>query len=159
MTEDCGTMQDEAVADADFYALVHSALESSRACGESVERRKGRRDSFSCQQWISPLREGSVPQRGSSQLVECLDISSSGFSFLANDLADVNRFVVGLGNPATLFVTAKVVRRTTVRIKGKDRIMLGCKFVAKVDDGSSHKTDAMSQHFDTSDAQQTPAVC
>jgi hypothetical protein len=127
-------MPTQSVADVSFYALVHHVLESSREYDESQERRAGRRREYSCLQWIAPYHDGRLPEASEFVRVQCLDLSSSGFSFLADPGANDEYLIVALGNPPDLFISAEVVRRTEFVFEGEDRVRLGCRFVAKLDD-------------------------
>jgi hypothetical protein len=118
--------------DLSFYALVHHVLESSREYDESAERRTGRRRTFSCLQWLAPYRDGKLPGTEDFSRVQCVDLSSSGFSFLGEESADFEYVVVALGNPPTLFLSAEVVRRSIVPYEGQNRLRIGCRFVARL---------------------------
>ena len=122
------------VADVSFYALVHHVLESSRDYDESIERRTGRRRRYSCLQWVAPYRDGRLPQADEFLRVQCVDLASGGFSFLAEDTGDHEFMIVALGDPPSLFISAEVVRRAVVPFEGEDRVRIGCRFMAKLDD-------------------------
>jgi hypothetical protein len=125
-------MQNPNASDLSFYALVHHVLESSREYDEIAERRTGRRRTFSCLQWLAPYHDGKLPEVEEFSRVQCVDLSSSGFSFLADESAQFEYIVVGLGNPPTLFLSAEVVRRTIVPYEGQNRLRIGCRFVARL---------------------------
>jgi hypothetical protein len=118
-------------ADVNFYALVHHVLEASREFDESADRRVGRRRTYSCLQWIAPYRDGRLPDGSDFRRVQCVDLSSSGFSFIAEDSCDFDFLIVSLGTPA-LLVSAEVVSRSPA--DDTDGVRVGCRFVAKIDD-------------------------
>lgn len=127
-------MPNQTVADLSFYALVHHVLEASREDEDAVERRTGRRRHYSCLQWVAPYRSGRLPSAREFSCVRCIDLSSGGLSFLAEDAGDYEFLIVALGNPPSLFVSAQVIRRSAVNFEGEDRLQLGCRFVAKLED-------------------------
>lgn len=127
-------MPTQTVTDISFYALVHHVLEASREYDENVERRTGRRRQFSCLQWIAPYRDGRLPEAADFMRVQCLDLSSSGFSFVADETAEFEYLVVALGTPPSIFVSAEIVRRIVETIDGEQRLRLGCRFVTKLDE-------------------------
>jgi hypothetical protein len=119
--------------DVNIYALVHHVLDASREYDETVERRTGRRRRYSCLQWVAPYRNGRLPEASEFTRVQCIDLSSGGFAFLAEEGGDYEFLVVALGNPPSLFLSAESVRRCVVPFEGKNRVQLGCRFVAKLD--------------------------
>jgi hypothetical protein len=131
-------MQNAPVADLSFYALVHHVLESSRESDESVERRTGSRRRYMCLQWLAPYREGHLPAQEDFSQVRCVDLSVNGFSFLVEGQPDYQYVVVALGDPASLFLSAEVVRRDVVPFEGENRLLFGCRFIARLD-GSEYR--------------------
>ena len=129
-------MENGSVADISFYALVHHVLEASREDDAAAERRTGRRRSYSCLQWIAPYIDGKLPAADEFRRVQCVDLSSSGFSYLTDDSADYEYVVVALGSPATHFLSGEIVRRTAVPHEGKNCVRMGCRFVARLDEAS-----------------------
>ena len=126
-------MPGQNTTDLSFYSLVHHVLEAGREDEESLERRTGLRKAYTCLQWLAPYRDGQLPQAGSFARVQCVDLSSGGFSFLADDTADYEYVVVALGTQPPIFVSAEVVRRAVVPFEGEDRVRIGCRFVARLD--------------------------
>lgn len=125
-------MQNPTASDLSFYALVHHVLEVSRESDETSERRTGHRRTYSCLQWLAPYRDGRLPRSDEFVRVQCVDLSSGGFSFWAEEMSDFEYLVVALGSPPSLFVSAEVVRRSLVPYEGRNRLRIGCRLISRL---------------------------
>lgn len=123
-------------------AVAKSALEGKApsmkaalpATAARQERRQRTRQAFNFLQRIAPIVDGKLPERRQFHAVHCKDISSGGFSFLANTPPPHSSFVVALGTaPAITYLTADVVHVTSVIRNDKTRYLVGCKYVGRAD--------------------------
>ena len=118
-------------SDADFFALVHHVLENNRNTASS-ERRVSDRREYTCQQYIAPYVNGSLPKQSEFQLFHCLDLSPSGFSFLSPTVPTSEYLIVALGSAPYIFVSACVVHCKSQRRDDEQVFLVGCRFVARI---------------------------
>lgn len=97
------------------------------------ERRMSFRRPFTFRQHIAPYHGGSLPGKASFRVVECQDISSTGFSFLSTQLPDFDSLVVALGAPPRLtYLQAHIVNRFPVNDGSMPLYRIGCRFAGPV---------------------------
>ncbi len=98
-----------AQADAEFYRLVHSLLQS-RGNLDGQDRRVHERNQVWSRQRVAPVRGSAFPHPAQFEEVLCVDISKGGLSFLTSKQLRSRHLVVELGVPPhALYVLAQVV--------------------------------------------------
>ncbi|MHB1035353.1 MAG: PilZ domain-containing protein [Pirellulales bacterium] len=107
---------DQKPADQDLFNLINEFVKS-REEDKGTERRTQRRMPFRCTQRIAPYVGGHLPDRSRFREVQCYDISSGGFSFLAPRTPDFELFVAAFGaDPDAICLTARVAHTSTVQV-------------------------------------------
>jgi hypothetical protein len=122
----------EHTKDAKFYSLVHSVLESERR-RDLDERRGGRRHAYRCLQLIAPAHEARMPDQSEFRQVQCVDLSSNGFAYLATEEPPSDRLIVVLGVEPFICLLADVVRREEVVHEGQRMHRVACRFSGRVE--------------------------
>ena len=122
----------EHTKDAKFYSLVHSVLESERR-RDLADRRGGRRHAYRCLQLIAPAHEARLPDKSEFRQVQCVDLSSSGFAYLATEEPPSDRLIVVLGLEPFICLLADVVRQEEVVHEGQRMHRVACRFSGRVE--------------------------
>jgi diguanylate cyclase (GGDEF)-like protein len=99
------------------------------------ERRKSPRHAFRATQFIAPmLHPGVMPSPELFSEIQCIDISSSGFSFVSEAPPPVDLMVVQLGGgPRAIYVSARVVVCTVTVSDGLPTFRIGCRFEGRME--------------------------
>lgn len=119
-------------SDAEFYTLVHYLRRSAAEAKSADERRRTKRRPFATRQWIALVDRGATPLESDFESVECVDISTGGFSFLYPRVPAREHLSVRLGLPGEwLYVSAQVAHCATVEAEEGEAVMVGCKFLAR----------------------------
>ena len=135
--------------DASFYGLVSGLLNQQEdepdqvvdADGqkpwtmreESADDRRGfGRRSFACPQLVAPYDGKELPAQASFRLVDCIDICSSGFSFLTDKIPDQQYLVIALGTVPFAFVTAEVLHIQRQEDNPAEPFRVGCQFLKRI---------------------------
>jgi hypothetical protein len=125
-------VQPSSTADADLFALIHRLLDEDRL--ESPrERRGGKRLAFVYDQLIAPYVGERLPNQSEFQLVQCHDLSPSGFSFRSNVEPAYDRLIVALGNVPFTFLSARVVGVTPIAERHRTQFRVGCIFDGRIE--------------------------
>jgi hypothetical protein len=99
----------------------------------SAENRAHTRHPFLTQQKIAPFFGDSLPGARDVRQVQCLDISSGGFSYIAEAPPNYQRLVVAFGDrPNLTCMTAEVVQVCEVDFNGHSMYRVGCQFTARL---------------------------
>ena len=116
--------------DVAFYKQVHRLLRA----GQRGENRRNRdRKTYQCAQRLAPLVSGHTPPLSDFCEVKCQDLSPGGFSFLASQPPEHETYVVELGKPPVLiYVTARVVHVSELRVGSQVQFLVGCRFTGRV---------------------------
>ncbi len=108
-------------SEVELYGFVHSLLKEGRGASPQTQRQH-ERSAYPRNQQIAPYIDGCMPGRSMFSMVRCLDISPSGFSYLAASPFETDQLVVALGGePHVTYLSAQVIHQTPVTL-------VGCKF-------------------------------
>jgi hypothetical protein len=122
----------EHTKDAKFYSLVHSVLEAERR-RDLDERRGGRRHPYRCLQLIAPAREARLPNKSEFRQVQCVDLSSSGLSYLSTEIPPSDRLIVVLRLDPFMCLLAEVVRHEELVHEGQMMHRVACRFSGRIE--------------------------
>jgi len=115
--------------DVDFYTLVHHLCGGSEA---SRNRRAAARRPFACKQWVAPVFRDETPGEEAYAAVQCRDISTSGFSYVAPFIPQRESISVRLGLPGTwLYLAARVTNCREIDTEEGPRVLVGCQFLSR----------------------------
>lgn len=104
-----------------FRILLKSA--DAKAIGAA------KRQPYRCVQPIAPYEQGRLPPASSFRDVQCFDIASDGFSFLAVEPPSSDSLVVGLGPERDcIFLTADVSNVEKIEDAGCSYFHVNCEF-------------------------------
>jgi hypothetical protein len=119
-------------SDAEFYSDVHRMCREAREWSEKQTADRRQRQAFACRQWVA-FGEADDDGNHVFQEVDCCDLSTGGFSFLAPDVPASDHLVVRLGGEDSfVFLTAKAVNcRPYLTIHGT-QFFVGCRFIGRV---------------------------
>jgi hypothetical protein len=110
-------------SDANFFQAVH----------RWAEDRSAKRTPYHCMQWVAPCLGKNVPPAKMFKEVECHDLSTAGFSFLAAEPPQHSKLVVALGQrEAPQYVQADVVTCSRVDDGPVRRYLVGCHFTRRM---------------------------
>jgi hypothetical protein len=119
------TLQD----DVDFYTLVHHLCGGSEA---NRSRRQHDRRPFVCKQWVAPVYRDETPIDDTYAAVECRDISTGGFSYVAPFVPERESISVRLGMPDSwLYLSARVTNCREIDTDDGPRVLVGCQFLGR----------------------------
>ena len=131
--------------DASFFGSIHSLLQqqaesAARPLGarrahpeERVfDRRASNRRPYNCPQLVAPYDGRSLPAQAAFRLVDCQDISPSGFSFLSESVPDYQYLVIALGIVPFAFFSAEIVRVEQLPGPAAESIRVGCRFLQRI---------------------------
>ena len=120
--------------DVAFYRDVHRLI----ARHLHADRRGGDRSDYRCVQRIAPLIGEQVPPLSEFEEVKCQDLSPGGFSFVCDAPPTHEDFAVELGKPPVLiYVTARVLHISEVRMGPRVQFLAGCRFTGRLDSRKS----------------------
>ena len=137
LTNDCDVL----VSRADM--ALYAAKDAGRDCcyahdgqkcvpiPKTVEQKRRKNDS---QQRIAPFMDGKFPEADMFRFVNCEDVSSFGFTFLAHENPSYDKILLALGDERTRAYTSASVKHC--RIIGTDKTPLyrvACEFTVPVD--------------------------
>jgi hypothetical protein len=127
-----------AANDAGFYELVHELIEAERLRlplpeNSKKNHRHSNRRPIECLQLLAPFRDGRLPSQAEFVAVLCRDLSSGGFSFLAEKRVDFQQVIVALGPVPFKFFTATVVNQTRTHTHQRPMIRVGCRFSGRIE--------------------------
>jgi hypothetical protein len=116
--------------DVAFYKDVHRFIAQRLSCN-SARRNRGR-NSFDCVQRLAPLSSDELPPMAAFEDVKCQDLSPGGFSFLSAIAPEHEDYVVELGkSPVLIYVTARVVHVSELRLRSQSQYLVGCRFTGR----------------------------
>lgn len=124
----------DVAADAELYNAIHSAIAEQPQLRAKSERRTGERMAFRCIQLLAPYDGQTLPAQEDYSRVRCHDLSPSGFSYLADARPAALKLVAALGRTPFRFFIAEVVNQRVVERDGRRKILVGCRFVGRVQD-------------------------
>lgn len=115
--------------DVAFYKEVHRLI-AKQLHGN---RRTGDRSAYQCVQRIAPLVGDELPPLSEFKEVRCQDLSPGGFSFACDTPPDDEKYAVELGRaPVLIYVTARVVHVSEIRIDSRVQYLAGCRFTGRL---------------------------
>lgn len=115
-----------ATPEADFYELVHATLKQHGLVDDRPQSRRHERTPYPFQQKIAPYVNGRLPIPEMFAPVRCLDLSPSGFSYLANSPEEADSLVVALGkDPQMTYLSAQIIHQTPMTL-------IGCRFSGRL---------------------------
>ena len=118
-------------ADSNLFSMIHSLLDEQAPLG-TVERRGGDRRVYACPQLLAPYDGWTLPSQADFRLVQCQDISPSGFSFISKQRPEYEHLIIALGTvPFTFFAAQVMHAKTTAAIPGRP-YLVGCKFLNRL---------------------------
>jgi hypothetical protein len=117
-------------ADAAFFDLVHSIVESDPAV-EEQERREHERLDYKCVQLVAPFDGVNLPTQADFLQVHCHDLSERGVAFTTTRHPKHGWYVVALGAIPFTFVKAKVCTAVPIDKNGVTEYRVGCEFTSK----------------------------
>lgn len=117
--------------DAAMYSTIHALLDEQQQ-PRQVEHRQGERRSFTCAQLLAPYDGWTLPKQCDFRLVECRDISPSGFSFISPDRPEYEHLVIALGDIPFTFFSAQVMHAKPAAPKPGNPYLVGCKFLHRL---------------------------
>lgn len=116
--------------DVAFYKDVHRFI--AQRVASTSDRRDRDRNSFQCVQRLAPLTGDELPPMAAFEEVKCQDLSPGGFSFLSPTAPEHEDYVVELGkSPVLIYVTARVVHVSELRLRSKSQYLVGCRFTGR----------------------------
>lgn len=116
--------------DVAFYKDVHRFI-AQRLASPSDRRNRDRND-YQCVQRLAPLTGDELPPMAAFDEVKCQDLSPGGFSFLSSTAPEHEDYVVELGkSPVIIYVTARVVHVSELRLRSKSQYLVGCRFTGR----------------------------
>lgn len=118
-------------ADSNLFSMIHSLLDEQIPVG-TVERRGGERRAYSCQQLLAPYDGWTLPRQAEFRLVQCQDISPSGFSFISKRRPEYEHLVVALGAVPFTFFAAQVMHAKTIAATPGQPYLVGCRFLNRL---------------------------
>lgn len=127
------TTHSELVADAGLFTAIHAAIADQRTTPRG-ERRAGERKEFRCVQLLAPFDGVNYPTQEDYSRVRCHDLSPTGFSYLADARPAAKKLVAALGRTPFRFFVAEVVNQRIVERDGKRKILVGCRFIGRIED-------------------------
>lgn len=105
---------------------------NSRAQGFE-EQRSSPRVLYGYRQSIAPITDADMPAFDELTEVTCKDLSGGGMSFYADDPPRYKRLLVALGPPGKPdYFLAQVVRISRELNDGRERCLVGCRFVQRI---------------------------
>jgi len=121
--------QGSSTQDLDLRAVIRARLLKIRQqLDEMKDHRRSTRRSFAAAQRIAPYAK-TLPDRSTFHEVMCRDISTSGFSFSANERPEFKELIVELGAaPNYIYVVANIVR---VLQQPDKTFVIGCEFIGR----------------------------
>src|SRR5215475_11970450 len=112
-----------AQSDVNFFQAIH----------RWAEDRVAKRAPYHYKQWVAPCLGKNVPPAKMFKEVECQDLSTAGFSFLAAEPPQHSKLVVALGpRDALQYVQADVVTCSRVDDGPVRRFLVGCHFTRRM---------------------------
>ncbi|HQU46709.1 MAG: hypothetical protein B7Z73_12320 [Planctomycetia bacterium 21-64-5] len=115
--------------DVAFYKEVHRLI----ARELHSDRRGGDRNAYRCVQRLAPLIGERVPPLSEFEEVRCQDLSPGGFSFVCDAPPEQEDYAVELGRaPVLIYVTARVVHVSEVRVGSRVQYLAGCRFTGRL---------------------------
>jgi hypothetical protein len=115
--------------DVAFYKDVHRLI----ARHLHSDRRGGDRSAYYCVQRLAPLFGEKVPPLSEFVEVKCQDLSPGGFSFVCDAPPDYEDYAVELGkSPVLIYVTARVLHVSEVRMGPSIQYLAGCRFTGRL---------------------------
>lgn len=129
----------------EIFEQIHSLLEQQRqpnrrarpvetAQARRLETRSGPRRAYHCAQLLAPLKANHPPSQTDFQLVQCRDISPSGFAYVTEVRPTHERLVVALGLAPFSFFVAEIVRLDKADDTGSGKLLVGCRFLHRLGD-------------------------
>ncbi len=103
------------------------------AATSGAELRSSPRKQYQYSQRIAPMHGGLLPAKDEYFNVECNDISQGGISFYLRRPPGCEYFAIVLGQkPMVTVLVAKVVYSKAVEHNGTRMILVGCKFIDRL---------------------------
>ena len=128
-----GLLHTDLVADADQQQTGPTDVKSDDR-DDSQERRDSTRKSYTSRQRVAPYDGREMPQRSAFEEVQCLDLSLSGFSFLASEPPAYEQLVVRFfGAKNLVYVIAQIVNRTQIADDPQPLFRVGCRFSGRLE--------------------------
>lgn len=96
------------------------------------EQRGGDRHNYQCLQLIAPVINGKLPDQSQFRRVQCLDLSQSGFSYLASEPPTEENLIVALGSVPFTFLSAQVMHHKPIGRGDVPEYLVGCRFTGRL---------------------------
>ena len=118
-------------AEANLFSMIHALLDEQAPVGV-VERRAGDRRAYACPQLLAPYDGWTLPRQSEFRLVQCQDLSPSGFSFVSKRRPDYEYLIIALGSVPFSFFSAQVMHAKTTSALPAGLYVVGCKFLNRL---------------------------
>lgn len=118
--------------DAALFSTIHTLLEEQQHPVQVEHRQGGERRPFTCSQLMAPYDGWTLPKQSDFRLVECHDLSPSGFSFLSPERPEYEHLVIALGEIPFTFFSAQVMHARAAVPKPGNPYLVGCRFLHRL---------------------------
>ena len=118
-------------SNANLFSMIHALLDEQESIG-AVERRGGDRRAYACPQLLAPYDGWTLPKQSEFRLVQCQDLSPSGFSFVSKRRPEYEYLVIALGAVPFTFFSAQVMHAQTTAAASGTSYVVGCKFLNRL---------------------------
>jgi hypothetical protein len=118
-------------ADSNLFSMIHALLEEQSPAG-LVERRSGDRRAYACAQLVAPYDGWTLPKQADFRLVQCQDLSPTGFSFVSKRHPEYEYLVIALGAVPFTFFSAQIMHARPTGAAPGAPYVVGCKFLNRL---------------------------
>lgn len=101
----------------------------ARGVEQGFGRRTSNRRPYACPQLLAPYDGQSLPPQAAFRLVDCQDISPSGFSFLSANEPQSPFVMIALGQVPFSFFSAEIVRVEPLTGQADEQMRVDCRFL------------------------------
>lgn len=115
-----------------FTALNRALAELSELDAPTGERRANRRAPFRCVQLLAPFDGEHLPAQADYAALEFQDLSTSGFSYLADRPPQRRWVIAALGKTPFKFFVAEVAHERAAQCRGEAKVLVGCRFLRRI---------------------------
>lgn len=117
--------------DVGVLETIARLLEEHNNTDQSSNRREDVRHDFICQQLIAEYDGASVPRGDQLRLVQCVDLSPNGFSYVSTTRPRTQQLLVGLGQIPFHYFVAEVIHVAPVGPAEQGESRIGCRFLSR----------------------------
>ena len=118
-------------SDVELYRSISELIQESRSWNEGERRDEARRP-YECRQLLAPFDGRRVPIQSDFSQVQCLDLTSQGFAFLADERPDFPHVIVALGPVPFKFFVAEIRHVRAADSGAESGYLVGCQFVRRL---------------------------